>query len=525
MNDTLIQYKERASQYWNQFNKTQKYIIGGIAVMLIAAILIVSLSLSKTEYATAFTDLQPNDAAAIKAYLDGNKVEYQLSPDGRSIGVPKDKVASVRLDVESQGLNKSGSLGYGDFSGKSTFGMSDNEFNVKYINAVQGELQQMFNKINGVQNSKVMITLPKENVFVRNENLQESSAAVILSIAPGFQFDQTQIDTMYSLVQKSIPKMKYENITISDHNGEQMPYSKSTGFAGSAKNQAAEQFQIKKQFEADIQKKITSMLGAVLGQNKVIAVATATMNFDQRNTERNLVTPVVDQQGIDISVQEIQKTLESDGGSSTGGVPGTGGTDVPGYPGSSGSGKVSSEEVQRTVNREVNRIKEAVVSSPYVVRDLSLSVGIEPPDRNNPDSLTPETRQAVEKLLTSIVSTSLADSGQTLTNEQLASRVTVISQTFAGNTETAASGLSYWLYGAGALALLLIGGLGYLAFRKRKSAAIEEEELAEQSQIEYPTIDLDSVNNESQVRKQLEQLAKKKPEEFVNLLRTWLVDE
>jgi flagellar M-ring protein FliF len=36
---------------------------------------------------------------------------------------------------------------------------------------------------------------------------------------------------------------------------------------------------------------------------------------------------------------------------------------------------------------------------------------------------------------------------------------------------------------------------------------------------------MENVSNESQVRKQLESLAKKKPEEFVNLLRTWLVDE
>jgi flagellar M-ring protein FliF len=39
------------------------------------------------------------------------------------------------------------------------------------------------------------------------------------------------------------------------------------------------------------------------------------------------------------------------------------------------------------------------------------------------------------------------------------------------------------------------------------------------------TLELDNMSNETQVRKQLNQLAQKKPEEFVNLLRTWLVEE
>ena len=42
---------------------------------------------------------------------------------------------------------------------------------------------------------------------------------------------------------------------------------------------------------------------------------------------------------------------------------------------------------------------------------------------------------------------------------------------------------------------------------------------------ELPTIDIENVTNDNQVRKQLETLAKKRPEDFVNLLRTWLVDE
>jgi flagellar M-ring protein FliF len=60
---------------------------------------------------------------------------------------------------------------------------------------------------------------------------------------------------------------------------------------------------------------------------------------------------------------------------------------------------------------------------------------------------------------------------------------------------------------------------------RRRRAQQLEAEMALPAKVELPTIDIENVSNDNQVRKQLETLAKKRPEDFVNLLRTWLVDE
>ncbi|WP_430106183.1 flagellar basal-body MS-ring/collar protein FliF [Paenibacillus validus] len=534
VNENALQYWNRIRQYWNQFSKTQKFTLIATVILIILTVGIISYNFSKTEYALAYTNLQPSDAAAIKGYLDGAKIPYQLSDDGKSIGVPRSEVANVKLAVESQGLNKTGNVGYGAFNQSSTFGTTDREFDVKYVNAVQGELQQLINSNNAIQSSKVLISLPKESVFLpKGAEPEKATASVVLEIKPGYTLDQAKVDTMYNLVSHSVKGLPVENITISDQNGDLLEYSKGKGKTNGSSSLAKDQFEINNQFRNDVQRNVQQMLSAILGRDKVIVSVFSTMNFDQTSSKRNLVTAPneVDQRGLEISVQEIQKNYNSDNSAANAGVPGTGATDVPGYPGSNNSGTSNSEELQRTVNYEVNRITEEIVATPYTVKDLTINVGVEPPDPADPNSLTPQTTEAVRQILVNIVRAALADSKVTLTDEDLAKKVTVFPHTFAKTNESQATASNAMLLygGLGGLALALLAGGAFWFMRRRRKAQEEAEAAAlledAAPKVEFPTIDIDNVNNENQIRKQLEQLAKRKPDEFVNLLRTWLVDE
>jgi flagellar M-ring protein FliF len=350
----------------------------------------------------------------------------------------------------------------------------------------------------------------------------------VLQLKPGYTLDQPKIDTIYKLVSHSLPNLPIENITISDQYGNPLEYSQSSeGAFGTSL--AQQQFQINNQFRTDIQRNVTSLLGRILGPDKVIVSVFSTMNFDQKRSRESLVTPVntIDQRGIEISLQELSKSYTASGGEAPGGVPGTGESDVPGYPGVAGNaGNVSSEETQRTVNYEVNRITNEINSAPYVVKDLTINVGIEPPVRDDPNSLSQETRDQVRQILVNIVRAALADSGQPLTDEELNKKVTVFAHSFAAAPAAGPQTSNYWLYGAiGALAMALAAGGLYIAARRRRMARLLEEDAAAPTQVEVPSIDIDQVTNESQMRRQLESLARRRPEEFVNLLRTWLVEE
>lgn len=529
MRERLTQFRAKAVQYWNQTNKTQKVgFISGI-VLLIVVLAITIFSLTRTEYSYAFRDLDSMDAAAITNYLQEQGISYQLSSDGRSIGVPTTVANQVKINVESMGLVKNGSIGYGIFKENiSSFGMTDNEFNVLKADALAGEIQQLINGMNGVRDSKVLIQVPADNVFL-SETQNQSSAVARITFVPGFRPDQAMIDTIYNFIAHSLPNIAVENITVSDQQGELLPSSKMSG-AGSSAGQVAEQFTIKKQFENDIQRNVQSMLGRIFPPEKVVVSVISSLNFDKKNSTEHLVRPVneVDAEGIEISVERIQESYSSETGGNPGGVVGTGSNDIPGYTATDVSGQTESESLTERINYDVNRISNEIISAPFQVKDLTINVAVEPPIKNDPASLTPEVKADIQTILTNVVRASLADSGNTYTEEELNRKVYVFAHSFDGVQEFAAptiftNGMFYGLL-AIALAVIVVGTL--VVFRRRKADMIEEEELAPQmSKQEIPTIDLETVTNESQVRKQLESLARKRPEEFVSLLRTWLVDE
>lgn len=496
-------------------------------VILLAGIIFVTAKMSQTKYTLAFTDLKPNDAANIKTYLTTNNIPFQLSADGKSIGVPESQAASVKLDVEAQGLNKNSSIGFGAFRTTSPFGTTDREFDVKYVDALQGELQQLIETNESISSSKVLISLPKDTVF-NDPKVEQATAAVTVALKPGYQLNQAQVDTVYKLVSHSIKNLPVENITISDQYGQPLDYSKN-GDLSTNLNAIGKNFDINNQFKNDLQRNITNLLGTLFDRDKVIVSVISTMNFDQVRSQEKLVTPPNKeaQTGLEISLQQAHESYTSDGGSTPSGVPGTGQTDVPSYPGTTNNGKTQSEKDSKIVNSEINRITNDIVATPYVVKDLSITVGIEPPIKDDPNSLTQGTKDAIQSALASIVRTALADNKQTYTDADLAKRVNVIPHAFA----TKASGITqtqkYLTYAAIGLAALLLGGaiVAIALARRRKRLQLEEEQLTIPAKTEYPSIDLESGQNENQVRKQLESLARRKPEDFVNLLRTWLVDE
>lgn len=522
MKEKWLQVRDKALGFWNQYSKTQKRILAATAALLLLAVIILTVLFTRTEYEVVFQNLDSTDAAAIMQYLETNKIPYKLGDGGTSISVPSASATKVRVEVGAQGLVQSGSIGFGDIAkSSSAIGTTDQEFQVKYRNALDGEIQQLLRGMEGVDRVKVLVNLPQEAVFVSDADKERASASVQMQFKPGFRPNQDQIDSYFNLVKTAVPNLHIEDITITSQSGELTPSSKIGGTGAGASGSIETQFDVERQFKSDVKREIQQFIAPMVGMDNFVVNVAASLNFDKQQTQENLVKPLDNNNnnGIIISEQNTSKTSSGTDGQA-GGVAGTGQTDIPNYPGNTGASSSTSEETSSTINYEVNRITNNIDYGPFKVKDLSISVAV--------DSavMTPDKQQQIQQVLAQTVRTLLAESGQDLSDAAINQRVSVISQQFQG-TLPSGGGMSasgYWLAGLGGLALALLAGGGYMLYRRRKQAreAALETEVARP---ELPTLDVESVTSESQVRRQLENLVRRKPDEFVNLLRTWLVDE
>lgn len=529
MNEKLINTKNKLSGIWQQRSKGQKSLIIVSAILFFVFTGLITYFVSKPNLVPLYSNLSPAETGQIKETLDSKGVKSEITNNGATIMVPKEQVDSLMVELAAEGVPNTGTIDYSYFGKDSGFGMTDKEFDVIKLKATQTELANLMKGIEGVNDANVMINLPAESVFV-GEQTEGSSASVVLNLKPGAGLDQEKVNALFHLVSKSVPNLSTDNIVIMDQNFNY--YDLNNEKNSTPGTSYATQQEIKAQIEQDIQRNVQKMLGTMMGQDKVVVSVTTDIDFTQESREENLVTPVTeDDEGIAVSVERITEAYTGNG-VAVGGINGTGETDIPGYEAIEGNGDGEYERIEERINNEVNRINKQIIESPYKIRDLGIQVMVEPPNPEDPLSFTAEREEDIQQILSTIVRTSINKDTtiEPLTDEQIAEKVVVSVQQFNGKQQfadtEAAQVIPMWAYIVAGVLLIAIIILLILLFRKKKQDdEFEEEELSVQEPISVQDIN-EEVETEGTVRKkQLEKMAKEKPEDFAKLLRTWISEE
>src|SRR5690606_23531634 len=288
-----------------------------------------------------------------------------------------------------------------------------------------------------------------------------------------------------------------------------------------------------KTIERDLQRQVQQMLGTLIGQDKVVVNVSADIDFKKENREENLIRPVDEEnmEGIEISAQRITETYTGGAAGAAEGTTEAGSvTDnfVDYVEGTNGDGDY--ERVEETINNDVNRIRREIQESPYKIRNLGIQVMVDPP--NAEEGFDQGVRTDIEQILSTIVRTSIdQEAAGNLTDEDIANRIVVSVQQFQGNDtadDQPQSVIPWWVWVIGGILVVAIILLAVNVMRARRRKQDEEElEILEQQQ---QLIEIEDISEEKETeatvrRKQLEKMAKDKPEDFAKLLRSWIAED
>jgi flagellar M-ring protein FliF len=538
MNQQLREFKDNYLGFWKSTSNKKKMIYISLFISIIAALSLSIYFVSKPSLVPLYSnELSQKEIGDIKAELDREGyMGYELAKNGTTILVPQEDVADLQVAMATKGLPKTGSISFYDMTKELQFGATDRQLDAMEKEALQGEVENLLKHVEGVKNAAVVISSPEESLFAKPDDSEKASASVVIELEPGYNLEPSQIKVLYHLVGKSIPNLPKENIMITDQAGQWLedPQESTSSLAG-----FEQQRQIQRDIEADIQKSLKQMLGTIIGQDKVLIQSFVRLNFDQVKTHENRVEPGEgkENEGIAVSVEEISKSYT---GNSTAGVTGTGEGDVSSFGGTTDPTETTnSEELEKRVNYEVNRITNEIVQSPYKIEDLTINVGVEPPNPADPASLTNDTKNSIQQIVSNVVRTALSDNAN-LTDADINSRITVFAQEFNGKAampetkEIVVPSFPTWaiyaLIAAGVALLLLVLVLVIRSRKKAKAKIDPEDPFAVFEQVatlkQIGGLKQVAAAEEEEeivtVKKQIEQMAMQSPDEFVGLLRNWL---
>ncbi|MYL33139.1 flagellar basal body M-ring protein FliF [Pontibacillus yanchengensis] len=530
MREKLQLYIEKVTTFWKSRTLAQKSVMIGAIIGLFVLIIGVSAFASNTKMVPLYSNLSLQEVGQIKEELDTRNIKYEISNGGQSVLVPQEQVDSLLVDLAAQGLPNSGNIDYSFFSANTSWGMTDNEFDVIKLDAMQTELATLISSIDGIRDAKVMINKPKESVFV-GEQQQQASASVVIQKEGGYDIDQNKVKSLYNLVSKSVPNLSTDNIVITDQSFTYYDLENEGNMASG--NTYEYQQGIKKDIERDIQQRVQKMLGMMIGRNKVVVSVTADVDFTKENRTENLVQPssADGEEGLPVSVERITETYT--GNPPVGGTPGTGEEDVPNYDTAEGEGDGSYEMMKETINNEYNRIQRNIVESPYKLRDLGIQVAVDnskaqTENTESAESLSTQEQntvsESVTSILSSIVETSISDEYGEV---EPSNKISVVFEEFNGQPQFEGESkpvIPTWLYAIGGVMLVIIATLIWMLAKGNKKKAVKEEYVAE-APVSVPDIEEEQETEASLRRKQLERMAKDKPEDFAKLLRSWIAED
>lgn len=297
-------------------------------------------------YGPLYTNLAPQDGAAIVKELEAAKIPYALTGGGSVIEVPKGVIYQTRLKLAGKGIPAGGGVGFEIFE-KAAFGVSEFTQQVNYLRALQGELSRTINSIAAVQSSRVHLAIPSRSNFLGPE--EKPSASVVVDLRPGHSLSPDQVHGIVNLVATSVPKLSVDKVTVIDSSGRPLKEIVSAA----AQTEAEKVTLLKQKQEQELQRRIETMLEPVLGPGKVVVRADVQVNLQETHMVKEEFDP-------DNKVVRSQRSANDESAVTKGGVVGVQ-ANVPGGDGvktTEAGAKRSNESVTYEVGHTTSKIYE-----------------------------------------------------------------------------------------------------------------------------------------------------------------------
>ncbi|WP_261925066.1 flagellar basal-body MS-ring/collar protein FliF [Shewanella sp. NFH-SH190041] len=238
--------------------------------------------------------------------LDKHRIDYQLDLD--VVKVPDDKYQDVKMLLSREGVEATDNQE--DYLSKdSGFGVSQRMEQARLKASQEMNLARAIAELNSVNRAKVILALPKENVFSRHRS--KPSATVVLTTRRA-GLEQGEVDAVVDIVASAVDGMEPSRVTVTDAHGRLLNSGSQSGVSARARREQ----ELVQQKEAEYRAKIESILIPILGPENFTSQVDVNLDFTAVEQTAKRYNP-------DLPALRSEMTVENSSSTgSAGGIPG-----------------------------------------------------------------------------------------------------------------------------------------------------------------------------------------------------------
>lgn len=346
-------------KFWQELGKGARVGLVAAVATLVGGTALAGYWLLRSDYQVLFADLTPQDAAAMSAELERQKIPFTVGETGEqgatTILVDRKDVYKTRMKLMGKDLPLHGAVGFELFNG-SDFGATEFAQRINYQRALQGELTRTILSLEEVRDARVLLALPEQGLF--KQARQKATASITLRLKQQQTLSPARVSGIQRLVASAVPGIAAQDVTIVDQSGVALTRSAAEAEQGAGTSH----LDLKKDTENYLTRKASEVLDRTLGSGQALASVDVTLDMDrvQTTTEDVLAAPATpghQQTGVVVRERETLREGHS---------PLT--TRASSEDGEATAGGSSQREVEYTVGRRV----EQVIGQPGSIKSIQV---------------------------------------------------------------------------------------------------------------------------------------------------------
>jgi flagellar M-ring protein FliF len=340
--------------------------MAAVTAALVGVFAFIILRVTAPQMSPVFTDLTPEDSAAIVKDLERQGIAYELKNDGAIVMVPRDKMTRIRMKLAEGGLPKGGGVGYEIFDKSDTLGATSFVQNINHLRALEGELARTIKAIDRVQAARVHLVLPERPLFSRDK--VDPSASIVLRVRGALE--ASQVRAIRHLVASAVNGLKPQRVSVVDEAGNLL----ADGAAGPDGAIGGTGQERQANFERRLKDQIESIVSSVVGPGRARVQLSAEFDFN-RITE---TFDKFDPEGRVVRSSQTREESSANGGGQEGQVSVS--NELPGgqqqgqQNAQAQASRDQSKKTEEIVNYEISRSTKTEVTEGGRVKRVSAAV-------------------------------------------------------------------------------------------------------------------------------------------------------